>query len=323
MKQSKRVRLGVLMMICALATLANAAVEGSFERSLLVSGPVDLNVETGSGDITVQTGPGNVVKVNAHIRASGWLSDQEARVRKIEANPPIEQNGNTIRVGHLHDLQLGRNISINYLIVVPAATHLISNTGSGDMKIEGIQGPLEGHSGSGNVTISSVGSDVEVETGSGDIRLENLKGNARAHAGSGGIIATGIAGAFDGGSGSGDIRLEQTAAGAVRVATGSGNLELQRVQGALSAKTGSGEIQVDGVPSGEWRLRAGSGNILLRVPHEAAFDLDASTNSGTISLNDHPVTVQGTIGRHEVRGKVHGGGNLLEVRTGSGDVEIK
>src|SRR5207237_6100599 len=40
MKQSKRVRLGVLMMICALATLANAAVEGSFERSVLVSAPV-------------------------------------------------------------------------------------------------------------------------------------------------------------------------------------------------------------------------------------------------------------------------------------------
>jgi len=38
---------------------------------------------------------------------------------------------------------------------------------------------------------------------------------------------------------------------------------------------------------------------------------------------NHPIAVQWTIGRHEVRGKVHGGGNLLEVRTGLGDVEIK
>jgi DUF4097 and DUF4098 domain-containing protein YvlB len=313
----------VLVLVCLLPALARAAVEGSFERTLQVSGPVDLDVVTGSGDISVQTGSGNVVKVIGYIRANGWLGDPEERVRKIEANPPIEQNGSTIRIGHLHDLELGRNVSVSYQITVPVATRLTSHTGSGDMKIEGIQGPLEGHSGSGEITISGIGSDVQVETGSGDMRLENVKGSVRAHAGSGGISATGIGGAFDGGSGSGDIRLEQTAAGDVRVMAGSGNLELRRVNGALSAKTGSGEIQVDGVPSGEWRLRAGSGNILLRVPADAAFNLDASTNSGTISLNDHPVTVQGTIGRHEVRGKVHGGGSLLEIRTGSGDVEIR
>lgn len=32
----------------------NAAVEGSFEKTLEVSGPVKLEVETGSGDIRIK-----------------------------------------------------------------------------------------------------------------------------------------------------------------------------------------------------------------------------------------------------------------------------
>ena len=53
----------------------------------------------------------------------------------------------------------------------------------------------------------------------------------------------------------------------------------------------------------------------------ALNDLNAHTGSGSINLN-HPVTVQGTVGRKEVRGKVGSGGVPVEVQTGSGDIRI-
>jgi DUF4097 and DUF4098 domain-containing protein YvlB len=62
--------------------------------------------------------------------------------------------------------------------------------------------------------------------------------------------------------------------------------------------------------------------VHLRFPADARFDLDAHTSSGSVTV-DHPVTVQGSLGRKEVRGSVRGGGVPVEVETGSGNIEIQ
>ena len=36
----------------------------------------------------------------------------------MEANPPILQSGNDLRIGHIDDPELRRNISISYEVVV-------------------------------------------------------------------------------------------------------------------------------------------------------------------------------------------------------------
>ena len=66
---------------------------------------------------------------------------------------------------------------------------------------------------------------------------------------------------------------------------------------------------------------AGVGGVNVRVPSEAAFDVDAHTSSGHIS-SSHSITAQ-TIGRGELRGKVGQGGVRLELRTGSGNIQIE
>jgi DUF4097 and DUF4098 domain-containing protein YvlB len=144
----------------------------------------------------------------------------------------------------------------------------------------------------------------------------------RARTGSGSIHATAIGGGFEANTGSGHITLEQTSPGAVRADTGSGGMELRGVRGSLEAKAGSGTIRAEGDPTGAWVVHTGSGGVQLRFPSDAAFDLDAHTSSGSISV-DHPVTVQGTVGRKQIRGKVRGGGVPVEVETGSGNIEIQ
>ena len=51
--------LGLLVAGALSSDPAFAAREGSFEKTLKVSGPVNLDVETGSGDIEIRTGPSN------------------------------------------------------------------------------------------------------------------------------------------------------------------------------------------------------------------------------------------------------------------------
>jgi DUF4097 and DUF4098 domain-containing protein YvlB len=313
----------LVVAICLQTLPAAASAEGSFQRTLQVTGPVNLDLTTGSGSVNVRTGSSSEVQVTAHIKANNWFgANSDDRIKRIEANPPIQQSGNDIRIGHLDDSELQHNISISYDLTVPAETRLRSHTGSGNQNIEGIRGEIEIESGSGGLKISDIGGTVRAETGSGEIGIDRVKSSVRAKAGSGSIHAIDIGGGFEGHTGSGHITLEQTAAGSVRADTGSGGLELRGVQGSLDAQAGSGTIVAEGNPTGAWTVHSGSGNIRLKLASAAAFDLDAQTSSGSISVNQ-PVTVQGTMGRKQLRGKVHGGGVPVEVETGSGNIEIQ
>lgn len=313
----------IVSLVCLQPTLAAASSEGSFQRTLQVTGPVNLDLTTGSGSVNVRTGSSSQVEITGRIKATNWFGgDAEARVKRIEANPPIQQSGNDIRIGHMDDSELLHNISISYDLVVPAETQLHSHTGSGSQSVEGLHRQIEIESGSGSLKISDIGDTVRAETGSGGIDIDRVKGNVRTKAGSGSIRATDIAGGFEGRTGSGHITLEQTAPGSVRADTGSGGMELRGVQGSLEAEAGSGTITAEGNPTGSWTVHSGSGGIHLKLVSDAGFDLDAHTSSGSISVSQ-PVTVQGSMGRKQLRGKVHGGGVPVEVETGSGNIEIQ
>ena len=87
------------------AGVVSAEEQGSFERTLTVSGPVDLDVVTDSGGITVITGPAGSVRVHAILKAQhGFLDfdNAEAHIRELERNPPVEQIGNRVRIGYVH-----------------------------------------------------------------------------------------------------------------------------------------------------------------------------------------------------------------------------
>ena len=316
--------LAVLALMLLAVPAPAATAEGKFERTLQVTGAVDLDVETGAGSIIVRNGEGSSVRVTGTIKArSDWDGgDVEARVRRLESNPPIEQNGNSIRVGHVTDRDLQRNISISYEVVTPAETRVRSRTGSGSQTVEGVRGPVEASTGSGSLAISRIGDEVRASTGSGSIKLDSVKGRVKAATGSGGIRGTGIAGPVVADTGSGSVRLEQTAPGGAEVKTGSGSVDVTGVRGPLRVRSGSGSVAAQGEPQGEWNLEVASGNVSVRLPPEAAFDFHARTGSGRISIN-HPLSVQGVIGRREVDGKVRGGGPRLSVWTASGNIQVQ
>ena len=286
---------------------------GSFQQSLSIDEPFVLDVSTGSGTIKIRAGDSRQVEITGHITVGrrSFLGifkrsseEMEEIVRQIESEPPISLADGRLRIGHIKDKSYGRNVSISYKIVVPVDTEVKSHSGSGSQSISGVAGP------------------VEVGTGSGKITLTDIGGAVKASTGSGGIRADGIAGAFEAHTGSGNVRLTQVAPGDVVVTTGSGSSELHGVVGALRVRAGSGRIVVDGQQTGPWTFDTGSGSVRIKLPPDAAFDLDAETGSGGITI-DHPVTVQGKISRKHLRGEVRGGGDLLRIDTGSGGIRIE
>src|SRR5882672_2592769 len=150
-------QLGLVALL--LTAASDASVVGTFDRALTVAGPVDLAVLTHSGDITVRSGPAGTVAIHATIHlGSRWLTGSHDReVHELEQNPPIHQNGNSIRIEYA-DV---RDISVDYQITVPTETTLRSHTGSGNQTVNGLKG------------------QIELESGSGDLRLSRLTGTMR------------------------------------------------------------------------------------------------------------------------------------------------
>jgi len=276
--------------VLALAVTSAFAAEATFDRTLNTGASPNLTVGTGSGYIHLRPGSDSAVHIIGHVHSNkGWMNggtDLDARVHEIAANPPIAQSGSQITIGDHRSGDYYRNISIDYDITLPRSSTLIASSGSGDIDIE------------------DVGTNLKADSGSGSVRARGIQGPANLQ------------------TGSGDIELQQTGPGDVRAQTGSGSVRLNGVSGGLSAGTGSGDIEVNGKPTTDWKLGTGSGSIRLSVGKATPFTVNASTGSGGIRI-EQPFSMQGDLNRHHVTASVNGGGPLIKAQTGSGDIHIQ
>jgi DUF4097 and DUF4098 domain-containing protein YvlB len=300
--RSRATRILLFVLVSSLAGFAS--VVGTFDRSFQVNGPVDLEVLTRSGDITIRNGSSNTVSIHGKIhQGSSWLEGgRKEDVEELQKNPPLRQDGNNIRIDYVNL----HNVSVDYEITVPENTTVRTHSGSGDQSVEGLKGTVDLEAGSGDMQLSRLTGDLHFQTGSGNVRGRQLSGPARVKAGSG------------------DIEVEEVGEGDVDIRTGSGNITVSGVNGGFRAEAGSGDIRGNGNPKSLWSIRTGSGNVDLRIPSEAGFNVDISSNSGTVVV-DHPVTttVQGRVQeRKSIVGKVKDGGPTISVHTGSGDIRV-
>jgi hypothetical protein len=262
------------------------AAEGTFEKTLTVSANPTLNVSTGSGYIRINPGSDNQIHIVGHVKAgNGWMSGSSKSAE--ERVNEVVKNPPIEQTGNI--IRVGKdqhinNVSIDYDITTPKDTNLSANSGSGDLRI------------------TNVGMNSKLGTGSGNIEASGLNGAASFETGSGDIVAS------------------LTGNGDVKAGTGSGNIKLTNVTGGLKAETGSGNVEVSGKPVSLWKIGTGSGDVTVAVSG-AAFTLDASTGSGGIQT-DVPMTVEGSLDKHHVVGKINGGGPTVRVETGSGSVHI-
>lgn len=282
----KGLALGLLLIWAGSGLLLGGQTEGSFDRSLNVSGSLDLDVQTDAGGITVRAGAPGTVRIHAILKAQhGWFGggDPESRIRELERNPPVEQNGSSVRVGYMRDRDLLKGVSMRFEIEAPADTRLRARADSGGIEAFGLHDSINCKTDSGGIEVRDAGSDVHAEADSGGIHIRNVKGSVFARADSGGIEATEVAGALDVQSDSGHMRLSQT------------------VPARIHASANSGGIDVTLAPG-------------------AGYDIDAQTDSGGLSVPE--MTVKSRFSNHHVEGQVRGGGPMVTLRADSGGIAV-
>ncbi len=94
----KRFAVLTALMFIAASSSAFASVDGTFEKTFQVNGPVQLDVSTHSGDVVVHNGPADSVRVVGKIHiGSSWFvgGDKSAKVEEVaekSSNSPSRQH---------------------------------------------------------------------------------------------------------------------------------------------------------------------------------------------------------------------------------------
>ena len=118
------------------------------------------------------------------MSGNSWFSgDHQAEVQEFQNNPPIRQNGNSIRIDYVN------------CTIFPSTTKSpcrriprFGRTPEAAIRtLEGLKGNVELESGSGDLKLARLIGDMRFQTGSGNIRGRELSGPARMKAGSGDI----------------------------------------------------------------------------------------------------------------------------------------
>jgi hypothetical protein len=285
--------------------------EDSRNFSFEISGPATLNLDfsTGGGNVAVN---GNVEGFVDISTAGGNISTGD-----INGKADISTAGGNIKINNVNG---DADVS----------------TAGGDMKFGNINGTADISTGGGNIKIGSINKSADVSTGGGNISIDDIGGNADVSTGGGNIKVERVSGSADISTGGGNIKLA-SATGKVDVSTGGGNIRLNNIKGTVDANTGAGNITVDILPEGQGKseMNTGMGNITLFIPESAKVTIIATTHVMMWDENENKLEniksdfEPTSVDRHrearyiEAKFELNGGGPLIEVNTGMGDIELR
>jgi DUF4097 and DUF4098 domain-containing protein YvlB len=313
-----------LLLLSAIVALTGCesgpSVSGAFDRSFNVTGPIRLELNNASGDVNITGSSDGKVHVRGEVRASGFgIDSTRKRLDDTLANPPIEQKGDTIRIGK--DMSRMRNISITYTIQVPRATEVDANVASGAQTIRNVTGPVTVRAASGSIRLENIQRDAEVTTASGTISATDVGSDLHVSTASGNVELSGIKGNVRASTVSGVIRIARPGA-RVEASNTSGEIEIQGASNDVKAHAISGLVTVQGNPGADsyWDLKSVSGGVQLHVPAAASLHLSAEASSGDIR-SDIPIVVEEQ-GKHSLRAHMGSGGGRVDVRTVSGEIHV-
>lgn len=253
--------LAVNAMPCKFSAPRNADIDSA--------GLKRLQLDLGSSDLDIQSVPGLAkveVRATACASDSAWLPDLQVSSSRSGERASVEAKNSHNGMS----FSLFGASSYAYLKVqvrVPAALDVKINSGSGDVHANGlasldftsgsgdldvgdITGPLALQLGSGDVEGHGVGSIALDRTGSGDVRVDGIHGNVRAdHAGSGDLNFSHVSGSIKvGDTGSGDVTVSHVGQNVEVGSTGSGDVSAEDIGGNFTVHaTGSGDVTQRGV----------------------------------------------------------------------------
>ena len=253
--------------------------------------------------------PGDKLVVDVHlgnVRVSTWdQNDVRILVRSKGAgvteflkhhHTTMSQHGAEVRVTAKTDFWHSSNsqqVDVDYEIQTPKNFDADVKDGAGNMDVSGLDGTVVATTGAGNVLMANTAGKFTVHSGAGNMQLENTAGTVTLHTGAGNMDAT-------------------QCAGALEMNTGAGNIDIGQFAGdSAQAKTGTGNVTAESLsqPKADCLFKTGMGNVTLKLVKTAAVTLDSSAGMGSVHSDFSG-------------GQINGGGPILRLKSGMGDVQI-
>jgi hypothetical protein len=289
-----------------------------FERTIDATGIVTLDVLTERGAIEIAGGePGKIVVSGAATVRVWWNTPPNALAlaREVAANPPIEREGNVLRLRPPADARTSDALTVNYRVYVPPGVTVVTVTDSGATSVRQVGGPVSVRTQSSAIDLWRVERSATVRTGSGAVTADRIDGDLSITTSSSRIMARDIRGSLEVRTQSGAVDAGLTGTGSADVRTGSSAVRLTGLRGGARVETQSGRIAVDGAPGAAWEIVSNSGSVELEMAPRSAFTLDAVSRSSNVSVNG--AEVQGTVSKRSAVGTVDGGDRIVRIRTGA------
>jgi hypothetical protein len=295
-----------------------AAQRVPFERTLDATGIVTLDVLTERGSIEIAGGePGKIVVSGAVTVRVWWNTPPNAPelASAVAATPPIERDGNVLRLRPPTDARTRDAVTVNYRVYVPPGVTVVTVSDSGATSVRQVGGPVSVRTQSSAIDLWRVERSATVRTGSGAVTAERIDGDLSVTTSSSRIMARDVGGSLEARTQSGAVDAGLTGSGNADVRTGSSAVRLTGVKGGARIETQSGRIVVDGAPGAAWEIVSNSGSVELEMAPRSTFTLDAVSRSSNVSVTG--ADVQGTVSKRSAVGTVDGGDRVVRIRTGS------
>lgn len=300
--------------------------EEKFEKTESLARDGKVEIRNVSGDVEVTTWDRNEVKIDA-LKTSKASSMDKAKENASKVKIEVTRENSILKVETKYPKPSIKNLSVSvyYKVTIPSQAAIKARSVSGDVTLEKIGGKAAADTKSGDVTVMGARSGANAETVSGDVKVVDVENGAYCKTASGNVEAKNVTGNADLNCVSGDVTAENIR-GDVEADTVSGNVKLLDIAGAdvVKGKTMSGSTVYYGdiSSSGRYSLEAHSGKVEMTIPSNSAFDLTASTFSGSIKT-EFKVMMSGTLSKKKISGSVNGGGADVELKTFSGNVYLK
>ena len=200
-----------------------------------------------------------------------------------------------------------------------------AETSAGSISVKHANGKLNAVTHGGGIELGEVAGPARVETSAGSIIVKTAKAQLSAITHGGRIEAGDLGGPAELTTSAGSIKIG-SAHGPLVAKTSGGGIEIEQAGDTVTAHTSAGSITAGftGQPHGDCQLTTSGGGITVRLADNLGFDLDARTSGGRV-ITELPVTIT-VVGEHKggaLKGKVNGGGKVLELKTSAGDIVLK
>ncbi len=223
-----------------------------------------------------------------------------------------------------HTFGLPNHLRVHFDVRVPAETQVDVKTGGGSVEISQLKRDADLNTSGGSINVSDLAANLKAHTSGGSIELKRVRGDARIDTSGGGIEGNSLAGSIEARTSGGSVEFDEVK-GDLLAHTSGGSIRIENAGGKVDAHTSGGSVEV-GFAKGNARggeVGTSGGGVRVALDPAVNLNLEASTSSGAVTMDNLQVTVTGTISTSHLSGKIGSGGETLRVHSDGGPVRIE